>query len=404
MADEDGKREKNSHSTEHNNSEGKEFKLTTPVVPVDLHMEYEPESADLVSKSSNQQPEAASKTPSRSCGEHQEKTRSNGLKRVCSPDPSIMQQPMKRSKASKADHDSYVGGPTGNSISAKSEMASRRDAQAGNWDPVDRENWMGMILKIDKNAEFLADDLLGVRCSSCRKIIHIKRKNEKKRFHEHYSQCVKKKKGQRQLSLTQYVKPVQQAKVQKVSNPHGSTTTRSEQPRTDSGTVTLPCPGLTGANHKRIPIYLDRSSTHGGGSRSIVDIANDLFGETYRTLSDDLKDLVLETQRTEHTWINDLEKCRIFSRKCTSIASGTKNGTLSPCLNCLTLLKSDERLRYVLKKPVPHEKNFKFINFRFRNRKAGLQYAHIKGFHKLLEEAVSHGKSLFYIMRPFNTT
>ena len=74
----------------------------------------------------------------------------------------------------------------------------------------------------------------------------------------------------------------------------------------------------------------------------------------------------------------------------TNIASGTKNGTLSPCLNCLTLLKSDERLRYMLKKPVPHEKNFKFINFRFRNRKAGLQYARIKGFHKLLEEAVSH--------------
>jgi DNA gyrase/topoisomerase IV subunit A len=152
---------------------------------------------------------------------------------------------------------------------------------------------------------------------------------------------------------------------------------------------------LTGSNHKRIPIYLDRSSTRGGGSRSIVNIANDLFGQTYHTLSDDQKDLVLETQRTEHTWMNDLEKGRIFSLKCTKITSGTKDGTPSPCLNCLMLLKSDERLRYVLKKPVPHEKNFKFINFRFRNRKAGLQYARIKGFDKLLEEAVSHYSILF---------
>jgi hypothetical protein len=388
MVDEDGKEEMtSSHSTEHHdvNSKGKELStpLTSSVVTVHTPVEYELESVDS-SVSSNQQ--AAWKTLF--CGKHEETKR---LKRVRSPDPPITS---KKTKASKADNDFHYGGPTGNSISAKSEMASRKDAQAGNWDPVDRENWIGMILKIDKNAEFPADDLLGVRCSSCRKIIHIKRKNEKKRFHTHYCECVKKKKGQRQLSLTQFVTkpPTQQAKFHTVSKPHipQSSTLRSTS---NEQSHTSPCPGLTGANHKRIPIYLDRSSTRGGGSRSIVDIADNLFGKTYRTLSDEQKDLVLETQKTEHTWVNDLEKCRIFSLKCTKIVSATKDGNLSPCLNCLTLLKSDERLRYVLKKPIPHEKNFKFINFRFRNRRAGLQYACIKGFHKLLEEAVSRYSS-----------
>jgi hypothetical protein len=148
-----------------------------------------------------------------------------------------------------------------------------------------------------------------------------------------------------------------------------------------------PCPGISGAQDERIPDYLKRTSETGGGSRSVVKIALDLYQKTYAQLSTNRKDIVDETQRIERTWVNDHRKLRIFSTTCTNVACWSSENTFIPCQKCRSLLR-DSRLCSVLNKPTPEERNFRHLNQRFQNHLEGLQYARVKGLKQLIESAV----------------
>ncbi|KAJ6632173.1 hypothetical protein B0H10DRAFT_2206574 [Mycena sp. CBHHK59/15] len=92
---------------------------------------------------------------------------------------------------------------------------------------------------------------------------------------------------------------------------------------------TRPCPGITVADCPRLPVYLKRTGSGGGGARSVTAIAREKFGKLFRYLKDGNKKIVTDTQVHERKWINDHANMRIFSTECNKQVSDAKN---TPCI------------------------------------------------------------------------
>ena len=67
-------------------------------------------------------------------------------------------------------------------------------------------------------------------------------------------------------------------------------------------TLKVPCPGLTEADDGRIPPYLYRTSALSGGGQSIMAIAKEHFGRSFRDLIAEEKDKGVDVQRLGHKW------------------------------------------------------------------------------------------------------
>ncbi|KAF8687978.1 hypothetical protein AX14_003566 [Amanita brunnescens Koide BX004] len=278
------------------------------------------------------------------------------------------------------------GGPIGLSRSAKSEREARRAADGGQWDHDERREWQEAILQIDPKAEFYEDTPRAVRCSNCGNPRKVKTKNDTRRFRQHYLECVEKKWNKKKSNVhvartsTLTSSTYQQLLSYSLSCPvptHAASLAKR---------CPLPCPGLSAAQDEKIPIYLRRTSVLGGGARSVTVIAQALFSKPFSKLSSHQKDDVLDTQRHEQAWNNDHQKLRIFSSDCTNIAHSSDNDKTKPCHSCRGLLKNP-RFYSAINRPTPNEINYKYVNYRFRNRLLGEQFARIQGLKNLMDSA-----------------
>lgn len=127
----------------------------------------------------------------------------------------------------------------------------------------------------------------------------------------------------------------------------------------------------------------------GGGARSITKISLERFRKKFRRLTKKQKDVVDDIQHLEHQWRNDHANLRVFSTDCKRWIQKKPTEKNSRCDNCQSLL-SNNQFRTTLRKPVPADENFRYVNYRFRNSVLGEQYARTKGLKHLVESAVCH--------------
>lgn len=151
----------------------------------------------------------------------------------------------------------------------------------------------------------------------------------------------------------------------------------------------LPCPGLSGSQHKRIPIYLRRSSATGGGATSRTIIAQELYdGSQYRELTKVQKANVRHLQALQLRWINDHNEECVMSTKCLGMITA-KAGTdeADPCVECVALLRLGI-LRNALRRPVPDTKNLKYTPKEHLSTLLGKLYSAHRGLDEIMESPV----------------
>ena len=160
----------------------------------------------------------------------------------------------------------------------------------------------------------------------------------------------------------------------------------------------LPCPGLDGSQHKRIPIYLSRSSAPGGGAPSRTIVARELYkGSKYKALTKAQKTNVRRLQALQIRWINDHREGRVVSARCLKTVVVKDGGEANPCVECLALLRLGG-LRNSLRHPTPDAKNLKYTPKECLATLIGKLYAAHLGLREIMESPVReflvHGNAL----------
>ncbi|KAF7324216.1 hypothetical protein MSAN_02534100 [Mycena sanguinolenta] len=112
-----------------------------------------------------------------------------------------------------------------------------------------------------------------------------------------------------------------------------------------------------------------------------------MFDQEFKELSEEQKDMVVDTQRHEWKWIKDDAKQRVFSTACKKqvLAPGAE-GRILPCSECSSVLQ-DSRFKRAIRRPVPESENFIFVNEVYRNEAAAHVYARIIGIQDIMETA-----------------
>ncbi|KAJ3819239.1 hypothetical protein F5880DRAFT_1616648 [Lentinula raphanica] len=287
----------------------------------------------------------------------------------------------------------------GTSKAAVSERKARENAAAGIFDPVKREKWKREIealvihhapsMKVKPG--FDDTKLLVVRCLNCDKDRKVQKQYNTKRFEKHFRECIEKRYD------------LQKTKVATSRTPKLTSETVRRKWDAFKSRVTLPngkpkpqpCGGLTEDNDARIPQYLRRSAASGGGARSITTIAQELFSSVYRALSPSEKATVNLTQEHEHTWKNNHQNLRVFSRTCARISPTLDRSRQPlPCDECISLLKT-VAFKNVLRKEMPPDERYKFNNKIYRNEILAEHFAKCKGLRELFKAAESGSDSIF---------
>ncbi|KAH9835199.1 uncharacterized protein C8Q71DRAFT_858853 [Rhodofomes roseus] len=273
----------------------------------------------------------------------------------------------------------------GTSHSAVHERKQRRELDAGTLavDARKLATFRKGILFIDQRAEFDRNDIRIVRCSKCGKEPKMKRPYEVMRFREHYRRCKgsTRRKGTEAGGMSTLVALGWTAASSSTSSRPQQKQILAQPQRSE-----VPCPGLTSHYHAFIAQYLHRTAVHGGGARSIVVLAKERYGKTYARLTKKEKNIVLDAQALEHRWRNDHARERVFSTQCSRFVEVGVDEELSPCFSCLHL-PSLEAFAHATKKPAPANKDFIFVNHRFRDPVLGELYAKVIGVKELIDEA-----------------
>lgn len=159
--------------------------------------------------------------------------------------------------------------------------------------------------------------------------------------------------------------------------------------RTMAPLRSIPCPGLNGSQHERIPIYLQRSSAPGGGATSRTIISRELYdGNKYAQLSKVQKANVRRLQVLRFRWVNDHHEGRVFSTRCLRMVSAREGvDEVDPCTECMALLSLGS-LRNALRRPIPDDKNLKYTPKECLGTLLGKLYAAHLGLREIMESPV----------------
>ncbi|EEB97356.1 hypothetical protein MPER_03340 [Moniliophthora perniciosa FA553] len=145
---------------------------------------------------------------------------------------------------------------------------------------------------------------------------------------------------------------------------------------------------------------LRRTGASGGGAPSITKIAQERFdGRMYCDLEEGEKAEVLLERQHLFRWHNVHQYLRVFSSKCKKYVTPTRIGSVAgsphldileygPCSECRSLLKTPE-FKNTLRRPTPHEDNYKYVNSMYRNDIIGEQYLKSEGLKELVDAAKS---------------
>ncbi len=151
------------------------------------------------------------------------------------------------------------------------------------------------------------------------------------------------------------------------------------------------CTGLTSTHDERIPIYLRRTLTSGGGSKSNDKIAMKLYGQHWTTLSQRQKNKVESTQLQWRSWRNDHITGAVFSTSCSKFVrvADHEDAACTACRNLLNNHQFRDALNKAMKKS--DRINIKRLNKKYRGGETvnGV-FARVTGLHDLLSD-VSKG-------------
>ncbi|KAJ6522433.1 hypothetical protein DFH09DRAFT_1421922 [Mycena vulgaris] len=150
---------------------------------------------------------------------------------------------------------------------------------------------------------------------------------------------------------------------------------------------TRPCPGITVADCPRLPMYLKRTGAFGGGGRSVTAIAREKFGKLFRFLKGANQKIVTDQQLHERKWTNDHSNMRVFSTTCNKNVSAPQNGSRTlPCSGCSSIL-GNPRFKQAIRRPIPDDENYIYVNEKYRNQLLGGLYARSIGLKEIIETA-----------------
>ncbi|KAJ6615754.1 hypothetical protein B0H10DRAFT_2220087 [Mycena sp. CBHHK59/15] len=147
------------------------------------------------------------------------------------------------------------------------------------------------------------------------------------------------------------------------------------------------CPGLTAVDSQHIPSYLQRTAWVGGGGRALTVIAKEKFKKLFSALSKSKKKEVADTQLHEHRWRNDHTNLRVFSARCRKeVLEPTGGSRVLPCSECSAVL-SIKGFKQSTRRPVPADKDYIYVNDKYRNQLLGELYARSIGLKEIIETA-----------------
>ncbi|KAG2152842.1 hypothetical protein DEU56DRAFT_977227 [Suillus clintonianus] len=249
-------------------------------------------------------------------------------------------------------------GPVGISQSATASRGLRAAARSGEFKPCPKKKatWKKKIRELDSDA-VAEDDCQTVRHSICGRTIKVKEPYDVSRFREHATKKCAHQKSTPAAGMPTVTQWTEKFDIQMKNNNTSKTSLNSTL-----STPSLPCPGISSQVEPLIENYLYRSAVPGGGSKSVVEIANELFSKTFGKLSKMRKQIVMDKQSQGWKWKNDHQRIRVYSTQC-------------------------EKVVKTIKRPIPKDKNFIHINHRFRSAALAMIYARTIGVREILETA-----------------
>ncbi|KAJ3513597.1 hypothetical protein NMY22_g14994 [Coprinellus aureogranulatus] len=239
-------------------------------------------------------------------------------------------------------------------------------------------NFRTKILAIDEHAEFQADDLNAVRCSACTQWVFMRALYDTLRFTEHRKS--KKCQGVQSTGL-----------VTKSLWSLGFVYKKAAR-STSTCMVPVPCPALTRQSDPRIDNYLSRTSVQFGGAPSRFVITRELFGPDARwsELSKKRQRMVVRREKVLALWRNAHDIEAVFSTQCESTVYAGGEADPPPCEACHALHKL-HTFQVAIRRPMPLEKNMKFVPKAYRCSQLGEIYLRYTGVRELMEK--EDGKS-----------
>ena len=176
------------------------------------------------------------------------------------------------------------------------------------------------------------------------------------------------------------------AKKKKLSN--GNSDNNDSESDSEPDLKEVPCPGITVSDDPRVLQYLKHTGASGGGGRPLPVIAKALFKKLFSQLSKKKhRKNVVDTQMNEWKWKNDHENHRVYATSCQQKVVDRSPKPPLPCSECGIVLRS-RAFKNAIRRPVPRDKDSKFINYRFRNPVLGSIYARTIGVRELVEDDV----------------
>lgn len=236
------------------------------------------------------------------------------------------------------------------------------------------------IKAIDKHALFGTeyDELFRPICSKCQSVAPYKEPYDSTRFRKHYTiDCSGKPRNTK--------KPKTGPNVFLAMFP-GFSSKKSAPPRPSLPMSRVPCPGITANDDDRIPNYLQRCPSGGGGGRAVVKIAMEKFKVLFSKLKGERREEVLMAQEHEWKWRNNHTRQRVFSVSCAkAVTSPEKGKRPQPCKLCDQVLRS-KSFRNALRKEGAKPETMKHTNYRFRpNETLAKLYAKYRGLDKIFD-------------------
>ena len=277
----------------------------------------------------------------------------------------------------------YVKPGDGTSKSAVASRSLRKSVKNGTFNINEEkfQNWRRKILEDDCDAEFDKHDLWRVRHSVCGEWKRVKEPYDATRWNKHLRDCkdMKKKKVLKTPSLFSmgFVKLAKQADTMVID----------PEPQ---NLPYVPCPGITEADEARVIRYLKRTGALGGGGRSLAAISKEMFKKLFSKLKiAKNRKTVVDIQMHEWKWRNDHENLRVYSTSCQkNVADRSTNAKRpKPCSSCLAVLRS-RPFKNAIRIPIPSDENYKFVNFRFRNKTLGKIFGRTIGVKHIIEDDV----------------
>ncbi|KAI0664773.1 hypothetical protein C8Q70DRAFT_904467 [Cubamyces menziesii] len=171
-------------------------------------------------------------------------------------------------------------------------------------------------------------------------------------------------------------------------NVHLSVSSHTERPSSVSDSNTLPCTGINERVDERIPLYLRRAFTDGGGSTTVGALSEQRYGRPYKELSQAEKTIIDDIQVQRRTWRNDIHATVVRSVTCERFVDASLVNADQPalCGKCSDVLDS-QPFKNTLRKAVyrASEKfHYKHLNSKYRSETLAHLFSHSRGLESIL--------------------